>query len=156
MLRIITGLFRWLFAPRRFAYADTFVLVDADVLVNAVDLSTRVKSVTVKIAASDEDFTAMGATGKARKAGLRDDSFEIEFNQDFASGSVDATMFPLVGAAPFAVKVRGTSSSVSATNPSYEGNAILTDFNPIDGAVGSPLVVSVSLPVDGIITRVTA
>jgi hypothetical protein len=98
----------------------------------------------------------MGAAGKARRAGLGDDSYTIEFNQDFAAAEVDATMFPLLGAAPFAVTARATSAAKSATNPSYEGNAILTDYNPLDGAVGDELVTSITLPVDGIISPVTA
>ncbi len=131
------------------------VLTDAVVMVNAVDLSDHVRQVTVNINSEEKDFTAMGAAGKARRAGLRDDSYEIEWNQDFAAGEVDATFWPLVGAAPFAVEVRATTAAKSATNPSYEGNAILTSYNPIDGAVGDELVTSTSLPVDGVISRIT-
>lgn len=134
----------------------SLVLTDAAVTVNAVDLSDHIRQVTVNIAAGDEDFTAMGATGKARKAGLRDDSYEFEFNQDFAAAEVDATLFPLVGAAPFAVTVKPTSAAVSATNPSYNGNGIITAYNPIDGAVGAAMVTSVTIPVDGVITRAVA
>lgn len=134
----------------------TFVLTDPDVNINGVDLSNRVRSVTVKVTASDEDFTAGGATGKARKAGLRDDSFTVEFNQDFAAGNVDATLFPLVGAAPFTVIVKPTTAAVSATNPSFTGSCILTDYAPIDDAIGAPATTNITLPVDGTIARATS
>ncbi len=130
-----------------------FVLKNASVLINSVDLSSRVKKVTVNIKAADEDNTAMGATGKGRMAGLRDDSISVEFNQDFASANVDATLFPLVGAAPFAVIVKPVAGAASATNPRYYGNCILTDYNPIDGAVGNAATTSVTLPVDGYLQR---
>ena len=132
------------------------VLTDAVVTINAVDLSDHVRQVAVTLAPEDKDFTAMGASGKARRAGLRDDAFTVEFNQDFAAANVDATFFPLLGAAPFAVTARATSAAKSATNPSYEGSCILTSYNPVDGNVGDELTTSVNLPVDGIITRVTA
>ena len=132
----------------------TLVLTDASVTVNSVNLSEWIMQTTVNMGVSDEDFTTMGAEGMARKAGLRDDSFEFEVTQDFAAAAIDATVFPLLGAAPFEVTVRATSAAVSATNPSYEGDCILTSYNPIDGSVGSPLTATLSLPVDGVITRV--
>lgn len=132
------------------------VLTNAVVTINGVTLSDHVRKVTVNINSEEKDFTAMGATGKARRAGLRDDSYTVEFNQDYAGGSVDATLFPLVGAAPFAVTARATTAAKSATNPSYEGNAILTKYNPLDGQVGDELVTEIELPVDGVISRVTA
>ena len=130
------------------------VLTDATVTINGVDLSDHVRAVKVDATASDEEFTAMGATGKARLAGLRDDMFEIEFNQDYDVASVDATLFPLVGAAPFPVTARSDSAAVSATNPSYEGSCILLNNNPLDASVGSPLLTSASMPVTGVISRV--
>ena len=132
------------------------VLTDAVVTINAVDLSDHVRQITVNLTRADKDFTAMGASGKARRAGLADDSFTVEWNQDYAAANVDATMFPLLGAAPFAVTARATSAAKSATNPSYEGSCILTDYNPVDGSVGDELTANTSLPVDGIITRVVA
>lgn len=132
-----------------------FVLKNAYVNINGVDLSSRVKKVTVNIKAADEDNTAMGAIGKGRIAGLRDDSISVEFNQDFAALNVDATMFPLIGAAAFPVIVKAVSGTASATNPRYYGNCILTDYNPIDGSVGNAATTSVSLPVDGYLQRGT-
>jgi hypothetical protein len=132
------------------------VLTDAVVVVNSVDLSDHVRQVTVSMSVEEKDLTAMGASGKARRAGLRDDSYTLEFNQDFDAAEVDATLFPLLGAAPFPVSVKPTSAATSATNPDYNGNSIITDYNPIDGAVGDELVTSITLPVDGVISRSTS
>lgn len=133
-----------------------FVLKNAYVSINSVDLSNRVRKVTVNIKAADEDTTAMSATGKGRIAGLRDDGITVEFNQDFAALNVDATLFPLVGAAAFPVIVKPVAGSASATNPRYYGNCILTEYTPIDGSVGNVATASVNMPCDGYLQRATS
>lgn len=132
------------------------MLYDASIVINGVDLSDHVRSVTVNQTREDLDVTAMGATGHQRIAGLGDDSFDVEFWADFAASKVDATLAPLVGAAAFTVVVKPTSAAVSATNPSFTGSCILTEYTPIAGSVGDAHAVSVSLPVSGVISRATS
>lgn len=129
---------------------------DASVVINGVDLSNRVVTAEVDMSVAEVPTTAMGASGQGRAPGLRDDSFTFVFRQDFAAANVDATMFPLLGAAAFTVVVKETSAAVSVGNPSYTGSCILTEYQPIAGSVGDIADASVTLPVDGIITRATA
>ena len=129
------------------------VLKDASVIINSVDLSDHVTSVTINYSAEILDKTAMGANSRARVAGLKDFSVDVEFNQDYAASNVDATMFPLIGAAAFPIIIKPTSGAVSATNPSYTGNALLESYGPVAGAVGELGKVSVSMPGDGDLTR---
>lgn len=133
-----------------------FVLTNAYVLLNSVNLSNRVRSITVNYAAEIQDKTKMSDTSRSRIAGLKDWSLSIEFNSDFAGSNVDATMFPLVGAAAFAIEIRPDAGSVSATNPKFTGNAVLESYNPIGGSVGDLGVVSASLQGDGNLTRATS
>lgn len=133
-----------------------YVLKDADVVINGVNLSNRVSEVTVNMSREDVETTAMGANGKQRLAGLGDDSFEVAFLQDHAAGTVDATLFPLLGAAPFTIVVKPTAAAVGATNPSFTGSCILTEYTALQGAVGSRSEASVSFPVDGVIARATS
>jgi hypothetical protein len=133
-----------------------FVLTNAYVLLNTVNLSNRVRSITVNYAAEIQDKTKMSDTSRSRIAGLKDWSLSIEFNSDFAGANVDATMFPLVGAAAFAIEIRPDAGSVSATNPKFTGNAVLESYNPIGGSVGDLGVVSASLQGDGNLTRATS
>jgi hypothetical protein len=131
----------------------TFVFTDGRVEVNAVNLSTLVRKVTLKINADAPDSTAMGATYHARKGGgLKDFSVDVEFNQDFNTALVDATLFPLL-ATSTAVKVRSTTSIISATNPEYQGNAVLTDYQPIGGKVGDMGIATANFDGDGALTR---
>jgi len=131
------------------------VLKDASVVVNSVDLSSRVSSVTINYSAEILDKTAMGANSRSRIAGLKDFSIDVEFNQDYATSNVDATLFPLVGAAAFSIVVKPTSGAVSTTNPSYSGNVLLESYSPIAGGVGELEKTSVTFPGDGDLTRAT-
>jgi len=132
-----------------------FVLKSPQVMLVAKDLSAYVRSVKINYGADIKETTASGAAAKTRLAGFIDWDMEIEFNQDFAATMVDATVFALVGAAPFAVKVRATSAAVGATNPSYEGNAVLESYNPISGNVGDLAVTTVRVRGTGALSQVT-
>lgn len=129
------------------------VLKDASVTINSVDLSDHVKQVTIKYSADIHEDTAMGATSKSRLAGLKDWSADIEFYQDYATGKVDATLFPLVGAASFPIHIKPASGAIAADNPDYTGNAVLPDYSPISGSVGDLMSTSVTFQGDGDLTR---
>lgn len=112
------------------------VLTNAYVLLNAVDLSDHVKSVTVNYTADEVDATTMSLGSRARLGGLKDWSIDVTFAQDYALSSVDATLFPLVGTT-FAVEVRPTNGARSTTNPAYTGTGLLSSYTPMGQAVGA-------------------
>lgn len=131
------------------------VLTDASVVCNAVNLSAWVRSITLQYNADAVEKTAMGDLTRERIGGLKDWSVSIEFNQDYAGGGVDATLFPLVGST-FTFTGKPTSAAVSATNPSFSGSALLESYQPINGSVGDLNTTSVSLVANGVLTRATA
>lgn len=128
------------------------VLTNAKVLINTVDLSAFVRSVSINYQANLQDKTAMGATAHTRIGGLKDWSMDFEFNQDFAAASVDATLFPIVGSS-VVVDVQPVNAARSATNPSYNGNAIMDSYKPISGKVGDMFVAPITFKSDGILNR---
>lgn len=133
------------------------VLTDVDVVVNAVNLSDHVKSVLVEEIYEEVDVTAMGDTGRQRLPGLSDSKIDIEFWQDYAASSVDATLYPLAGdQAGFTVVVKPTSAAVSATNPSYTATCHLFSYQGINAEVGAASSFTASMPASGSITRATA
>lgn len=132
------------------------VLTDASVTINSVDLSDHVRSVTLNYEAEVIENNVMGSTAQQKLAGLTNWSADIELAQDFEAASVDATLFPLVGAAAFPVVIKPTSGATSPTNPAYTGNAVLASYPPISGAVGELAKVSIKLEGDGVLTRATA
>jgi len=110
---------------------------DISVTVNAVDLSSHVKSVKIDEKWDDQDVTGMGALAKEHLLGIPDASMEIEFFSDFDAGSVEATLSALKGSnTPFPIVVKPTSAAVSATNPSYTMQALLPEYTTLDASVG--------------------
>lgn len=134
----------------------SFVLTNAFCLLNAVDLSDHVRSVKVNYKADTPENTAMSQTTKNRLPGLKDWEMDIEFNQDFAAAKVDATLFPLVGAAAFAIEVRPDAGARSVTNPAYTGNALLADYPPLGNKVGEVAISTIKLMGTGALARQTS
>lgn len=133
----------------------TFSMTDASVVINAVDLSDHVRQVTIDVSADQLDDTAMGDTFRSRIGGLKDWSVTLEFNQDFAASEVDATLFPLLGTTT-TITVKPTSAAVSATNPSYSGSVLVSQYNPLSNSVGDLATTSVTWQGAGTLTRATA
>lgn len=126
------------------------------VSINAVDLSDHVRSATLSYSAELQDKTASGDGTRSMIAGILDWTIEVEFNQDYASGKVDATLFSLVGAAEFAIEVRPDQGAVSTTNPKYTANAVLESYQPMGGSIGDMHVAPATLRPGGTLTRATS
>lgn len=132
------------------------VLTNAYVTVNSVDVSDHVASVTLNSSIDVIETTAFGTSGaRSRIGGLADNSITLEFHQDYASGSIEATIYPLLGTTT-SVVVKPNGSSTSATNPSYTATALVSEWTPLNGAVGELATASVTWPVSGAITKATA
>lgn len=130
-------------------------LLDAKCVINAVNLSDHITKVTLKTSAADLDTTAMGLTFQSRIGGLKQWDASVEFNQDFAASSVDATIWPLLGTV-VTFTAKATSGANSATNPEYQGSVLIQDFTPIDGQTGALAKMTVSWPGSGTLVRAVA
>jgi len=136
------------------------VLTDASVTINGVNLSEYITSVSLSTSEDVIDTTGMAAGGaRTRVSGLADNSLTLEFNQDFASSAVEASInavgSSLVGTTTTVV-VKPTSGSVSASNPSYTFSALVAEWQPLSGAVGELATVSATWPISGTITKAVA
>ena len=132
-----------------------FVATDYDITIGGTDFSASLAAVTLDVSADEQETTAFGATFRSRIGGLKDASVSLDFHQDFGAASVDATLWPLLGGTAQIV-VKPTSSSVSATNPSYTFTALVTQYQPFASNVGDLATLSVTWPVTGAVTRGTA
>lgn len=131
---------------------SSFALTDCRVEVNAVVLSAFGTSVNLPIEYDQLDDTAFGDTAHSRLGGLQDSTIGIEFNQDFVAGGPDATIWAAKNTV-VAIKVRPTSSAISATNPEYVGSYLVAQYQPFGNSVGELAKTSVSWPLsdsDGI------
>jgi hypothetical protein len=111
--------------------------------------------VTLDITTDEVETTAFGSTYRTRIGGLKDASVSLDFHQDFGAGSIDSLLFPLMGST-VAVKIAPTSGTVTATNPEYRFNCLVTQYQPFAGSVGDLASLSVSWPVTGEVVRGTA
>lgn len=131
------------------------VLTDAKVTINSVVLSDHISSITIDTKDDIVETTAFGSSAKTRVAGLQDNSVTLDFMQDFASANVEATIYPLIGTATTIV-VQPTSSAASTTNPTYTFSALVSEWTPLKGTIGSLATASVTWPISGTITKATA
>lgn len=134
------------------------VLRDCFIEVNSVDFSAHTSSVTINLSKDEIDTTNFGGDGRERAHGLKDDSFEITFQQDYDAGSVDDTLYPLWNDEDeFLVKVRPRAGATSATNPQYSATCILLEYTPLAGDVGDLSTTDVTFPAQRLgIVRATA
>jgi hypothetical protein len=144
------------------------VLTDAVVTLNATDISEYVTSVTLNTPEDVVETTAMSAVGaRTRTSGLKDHSVTLELNNDFASGALEAVVQGIGIGNLASLTVKPTSDAISTTNPIYKadgtgtgaskaGQVLISEWTPLNGAVGELATVSVTWPVSGQIVRATA
>jgi hypothetical protein len=131
------------------------VLTDAKITINSVNLSDHITSVGLSTSDDVVDTSAFGGGGaRTRVAGLADNSVTLEFSQDFAASSVEATIYPLIGTLTTIVVTPTSATGGTATNPSYTFSALVTEWQPLSGSVGELATASVTWPISGVITKV--
>jgi hypothetical protein len=133
------------------------VLTNVEVTIGAVDLSNHIASVTLGSTYDVLETTAFAggnvpAAAKTRIAGLVDNSVTFEFHQDFAAASVEATIYPLLGTV-VACTVKPVDAAIAADNPEYQFNALVSEWTPLNGAVGELATASVTWPISGPVTK---
>jgi len=120
-----------------------FVLTDASVTINTVDLSSYVTNVTFTYEKDQVETTAMGATGHVYTGGLQNLSVAIEMNQDLAAGKVFDTIWSAVGSGSNTLIVK--SLSTGTPNPTLTvSNSFLPSAPVVQGATGDLAKTSVT------------
>jgi len=133
-----------------------FVATDFSVSINgSTALASYLTQVELKTSANDITTTSFGSTWVTRVAGLKEGSLTLQFNQDYAAATVDATLWPLLGTQATVV-IKPTSSAVSSANPSYTVFASVIDLTPVSGNIGDLSTFSITWPTSSAITRATA
>jgi predicted secreted protein len=133
-----------------------FVATDFSVSINgSTALASYLTQVELKTSANDITTTSFGSTWVTRVAGLKEGSLTLQFNQDYASATVDAVLWPLLGTQATVV-IKPTSTAVSANNPSYTVPVLVTDYTPVSGNIGDLSTFSITLPTTGVVSRATA
>ena len=131
------------------------VLTNANITFNGTDISSNVASVTLSTSAAEVPTTAFGSTAITRVSGLIDNSVTFSIHNDY--NAIDGIFFPLVGstAVTCVIKPNGTAAASSA-NPSYTFSVLVTEWTPVNGAVGELNTADVTFPISGAITKALA
>ena len=133
-----------------------FVATDFSVSINgSTALAGYLTQVELKTSANDVTTTAFGSSWVTRVAGLKEGSLTLQFNQDYAASTVDATLWPLLGTNATVV-IKPTTSAVSSANPAYTAICSVIDLTPVSGQIGDLSTFSVTWPTTGTVSRATA
>ena len=136
------------------------VLTNVDVEIAGVNLSDHIASVSLSSTWDAVETTAFGGgnvpgAARTRHAGLVDNEVTLEFHQDFAAGEVEATIYPLLGTVA-QIKVQPVNAAITVDSPQYTFSALLSEWTPVNGAVGELATASVTWPISGTIAKATA
>jgi hypothetical protein len=131
----------------------TFALLNQYLIFNSVDFSDHLKGATLAAEATQLDSTAMGDTWVENTAGLKSGTLTIELLDDFASGSIDATVWAAFNTGtPIATAVKPVNTTIAATNPEYQQNILPNAWN-MGGSLNEMAMKSLTYPITGAITR---
>ena len=113
-----------------------FLQNNVGVKVNSVDLSDHITSVTLTQDFDELEVTALGDSSHKFVKGLEASTLTLNFLNDFAAASVQATLQSAYGSTVIAVLLPVKGTAVSATNPLYTVSIIVNKLTPLNGAVG--------------------
>ena len=132
------------------------VVLSRFVSLGTADISNALSGASLEITVEEVDKTSLGSAGwREVAAGLKSGSVTLNFQQDFAAGAIDSLLYPLIGTEA-TVTIRSSSATVSASNPAYSAVVLISQYTPIQGAVGDLATFDVTFPTIGAITRATA
>lgn len=122
-----------------------------------IDISAYCEEVSLSRDIETAEVTTFGDDAKEYITGLSDATISLSGKFDAGSASaVDAVLSGILGQdATVSWAYRVNSASVSATNPEYQGEGILTSYE-VSGTVGDAVTFSAELQCTGAITRATA
>ena len=129
------------------------VLTNPRVTLDAVDLSDHITSLSINTDYDLVEVTQIGDIAKKMVAGLEDNSVIFEFQQDFDPSEVEDVIWPNRGLR-IPCRVRPTTDAISATNPEYRFEVLVSQWSPLSGEVGSLATTQVQWPIFGEISKI--
>jgi hypothetical protein len=126
------------------------VLTDTKVTLAAADISTSVASVTLSTSVNEVETTAFGQGAVTRVGGLKDNSVTLAIHNDYPT--VENLVYPLIGSTT-SIVISPNGTSIGSSNPSYTAAVLITEWTPVNGAVGELATADVTWPISGTITK---
>lgn len=134
---------------------SVLALLNMYVIFNSVNLSDHTTNAQITAEAEALDTTAMGDTWKESIGGLKSGMFAMTLQDDFAGGSIDATIWAAFdGNVPVATATRPVNTTIASTNPEYQFNVLPNSWQ-MGGQVGTLAGKQLQYPITGAIVRDT-
>jgi hypothetical protein len=133
-----------------------FLQNNVGVKINSVDLSDHITSVTLTQNFDELEVTALGDSAHKFVKGLEASTLTLNFLNDFAATSVQATLQAAYGTTVTAVLLPVKGTAVSATNPLYTVSIIVNNLTPLNGAVGDISNSSMSFTCNSTVVQTTS
>lgn len=134
------------------------IFYNASVVVNSVDLSDHVESLTIEVNIEDQAADAMGDLQRYAMAGLlvvTDPT--MTFYQDFAASKVYATIEALWAArSTFNIVVKNDSGANATTNPAWTLPVFVAKMPVFSGKHGDRHMAAVSFKMAGLYSIATS
>ena len=146
------------------------VLTNATVVFEGVyDFSDLISSITISTVHDVLDVTPVkdGVIYKEVIAGVGTNSVSFEFYQDLSTEYGTGTTLtleeffngystvPSRAGTKVSCAVRALNAPISATNPEYQFEALISEWTPLNAAVGGLSTITVNWPISGAITKDT-
>jgi hypothetical protein len=125
-------------------------MTNSNVVLGGTDVSSYVASVTLSISVNEVETTSFGTGAVTRVGGLQDNSVTLDMHQDFSA--IEGLVFPLIGGTTSLV-IKPNGTAVGTANPSFSMTPLVTEWTPVNGAVGELATVSVTWPISGTVTK---
>jgi hypothetical protein len=122
-------------------------------VLGGTDVSSYVASVTLNISVNEVETTAFGTGAVTRVGGLQDNSVTLDMHQDYSA--IEGLVYPLIGSTTSLV-IKPNGTAVGTANPSYTMTPLVTEWTPVNGAVGELATASITWPVSGTVTKAVA
>ena len=129
------------------------VLTNSNVVLGGTDISSYVASITLSISVNEVQTTAFGSGATTRVGGLQDNSVTLEMHQDYSA--IEGLVYPLIGSTTSLI-IKPNGTAVGTANPSYTMTPLVTEWTPVNGAVGELATASITWPISGTVTKATA
>jgi hypothetical protein len=128
------------------------------------DFSDLISSVSLSTTHDILDVTPVTNGGVIYKeviAGVGTNSVSFDFYQDFANESLEEffngkppyTLMPIRVGTKVNCRVRPNNAAISASNPEYQFEVLVTDWTSLNAQVGALSTMQVSWPISGAITK---
>lgn len=130
--------------------------------IGGTNFSDQISSVTISTVHDTVDITpTQSGSGKIYKeviAGVGTNTVSFEFYQDFTDNALEE-YFNGISNATSKVGlietcfVRPKNTNISQSNPEYRFETLITEWTPLNGAVGQISTISVNWPISGAIEK---